>query len=107
MKIRLPAACAGSIVLAVATTLLPWPSLGAASTDVAPTNQSAAAGYNPSKPAGKQKARKDAHPSAANASGLSDSDLSKRIVLRCRTRPQLCAKGPDKAQVEPSNPASD
>jgi hypothetical protein len=103
MNIRLAAACAGSIVLAVAATLMPLPSLGAPPTDVA-ANQSAASGYNPSKPGGKHGAGKDANPSPTNASGLSDSDLAKRMVLRCRTRPQLCAKRRD---VEPNNAVSD
>jgi hypothetical protein len=118
MKIRLAAACAWSIVLAVAATLMPWPSLGATPTEVATTKQSSASGTrappgvpgresHPSKPAGNQRAGKDSNPSATNASGLSDRDLAKRIVPRCRARPELCVKQRDKAQVEPPNPASD
>jgi hypothetical protein len=43
-----------------------------------------------------------------NTSGLSDAELSKRLILRCHARPQLCAKQPNEADPgPPRDPASD
>jgi hypothetical protein len=103
MKTRLAAACAWSIVLAVAATLLPWPSAGATPADAAATEQSPASGYGT-----RARCGNDTNPPANKASGLSDRDLANRIVLRCRTRPELCVKRREGAQVEtPRHPASD
>jgi hypothetical protein len=95
MKIRLAAACAWSIVLAVAATLLPWPSAGATPTDAAATQQSSASGYRT-----RARPGKDTNPPATKASALSDRDLAMRIVVRCRTRPELCVKRREGTQVE-------
>jgi hypothetical protein len=119
MKIRMDAACGWSIVLAVGAMLLP--PLGAASTNEVETKQSAPSGdgtvaprgatngeFDSSKSAGNQSAVKDTTSSAANARGLSDADLAKRILMRCRARPELCMKRHDDAQGEPPRgPASD
>jgi hypothetical protein len=113
MRSRPFAAFAASAALAVAATLLPLPSLAAESTDAEPSNRSAppaGASAQPSAPgatAARSKiastpgAVKDAPPPVSNASGLSDADLAKRIILRCRTRPELCAKQPNEGEVEP------
>jgi hypothetical protein len=117
MLTHLVAACAWSMALAVVGTLIPLPCVAATSTDVAVTKQSAAPGYGTlvpdnevdhSKPAGNQGDVKDAKPSASNASGLTDSDLAKRILLRCRARPGLCVKQRDDPDAgPPRNPAQD
>jgi hypothetical protein len=120
MRFRPTAAGAASIALAVAATLLPWPSLAGESPDAEPSNRSAPpvgttaqpsapdATADRSKIATTPGAVKDTPPPVSDASGLSGADLAKRIILRCRTRPELCAKQPNEGEVEPPNgPAAD
>jgi hypothetical protein len=101
---RFAAACASSVALAVAATLLPLPCVAGALTDAEATKPSSSGGAataqpsapdakgNKSKVAGKPDDVKDAASSASDRSGLSDTDLAKRIILGCRARPELCQK---------------
>jgi hypothetical protein len=105
MLLRFIAGWASSLAFAVTATL-PLPSLACDET----TQQAGApkAEGDHFKIASKPGDVKETKPpaSAWNTSGLSDSDVWKRAMLRCRARPELCAKQPEAGSEPPPDPAS-
>jgi hypothetical protein len=105
--------CTLSIFLVVGTTLMSMPSLGALSADDATANQSVTSGTTSappgapdgdhSKPAGKPNDVKDTK-LPASASGkpkLSNRELARKRMERCRTHPESCVQRRDKSKGEP------
>lgn len=97
---------AASLALAVTATL---PLLAVACDEPTARPTAPHAEGDHSKIASKPGDVKETKPPATgwNTSGLSDAELSKRLILRCHARPQLCAKQPDEADPgPPRDPAS-
>jgi hypothetical protein len=115
VMIRICAHSVLAILLTSAATLVSGACLGEAGHDKAATNQPAAPEFGTPAAAGARNADTDhfkiltepgdgkvAKPCAAAGSGLSDQDLAKKILLRCRTHPGLCVKQRGEAKIEAS-----